>query len=286
MSDFNVDEYIESQKASWNDAARGWEKWDRLIDANMSSLNGHLLERAMVSEGHNVLDLGSGTGYPALASAVKVGDTGQVTGFDLSEEMLNVARKKSAALGVSNVEFHACDVCVIPRDDETFNAVTSRFCLMFLPDVNKALREARRVLKKDGRISAAVWADMDKNPSLSLPVKIISEYVDMPAPNPSQPGIFSLAAPGSLKSGMEKAGFKNVDEQEVRVEWRYESPAQYVDCMKDMAAPLRTALGKLPPKSQAEVEEKLLKAAEKYSGGDGVLIPGVAIIASGVKGAA
>ncbi|MGK7344184.1 MAG: class I SAM-dependent methyltransferase [Candidatus Nitrospinota bacterium M3_3B_026] len=283
MSVVDPDKFVEEQRASWDAAADGWKKWDWWLDSNMAAIDHHLLERAKVSEGGNVLDLGSGTGNPAILAARRVGANGKVTGLDLSERMLSVAREKLEAAGIVNASFHSCDVCSIPHGDDEFDAATSRFCFMFLPRLDNALSETRRVLKKGGRFAAAVWAAPEKNPSMSLPMRVLKEFLDIPQPPPSAPGLFSLGRPGALREKMEKAGYYAVTEEEIPVEWKYSSSRQFLECMRDMAAPMRTMFAKLAPRERAEAEMGMLEEAERFREGEGIRIPGEAIIVSGEK---
>ena len=287
MNDFDPAGYIEAQRAGWNSVAQGWEKWDEWLDSSMSACDAALLERAGLEEGNKVLDLGCGSGHPAIPAAMKIGDRGHVTGLDLSEKMLEVARKKAERAGLANTAFHACDVSRVPFEDESFDAVTSRFCLMFLPDPDGAIKEARRVLKSGGRIATAVWAGMEKNPSLSMPMEILNEFADASPASPSAPGLFSLGAPGDLKSRMKNAGVSDVREEELVIEWVYASGREYVRMLVDMAAPVRSLLDKLDGRERTEAEERIAKTVEsRFGHGDRVRVPCVAVVVSGTKGAA
>ena len=149
---------IEGQRQDWNRVAGGWEKWDRFFDEQMAFFNHRLVADARLRAGMRVLDLGSGTGYPALLAAQTVGPSGSVIGLDLAEQMLAVARRKATALGLTNVTFRAGDVTALPYEANSFDAVTSRFCLMFLPDIPKAAAEIARVLRPGSWVAAAVWS--------------------------------------------------------------------------------------------------------------------------------
>ncbi|MFO0765787.1 MAG: class I SAM-dependent methyltransferase [Nitrospiraceae bacterium] len=132
--------------------------------------------------GMQMLDLGSGTGYPALLAGQVVGPSGSVVGLDLAESMLSVATHKAAELGLRHVNFRTGDVSTLPFEDGAFDAVISHFCLMFLPDAPKAAKEIARVLAPGGYLAAAVWASPDKNPSIRIPMDILKTLVTLPAP--------------------------------------------------------------------------------------------------------
>jgi len=109
-----------------------------------------LIELANISAGARVLDVATGTGIVAMVSAGIVGSTGRVVGIDLSSDMLAVARQKAAAAGFTNVEFRAGDAEKLDFPDGSFDAVLCASSLFFIPDMPGALKEARRVLARNG----------------------------------------------------------------------------------------------------------------------------------------
>jgi demethylmenaquinone methyltransferase / 2-methoxy-6-polyprenyl-1,4-benzoquinol methylase len=103
--------------------------------------------RAVVSPGDRVLDACCGTGDLAIASRRLLGSTVAVTGVDFSERMLERARAKSAA-----VEWIQGDALALPFQDESFDAATVGFGVRNLDDLERGLRELRRVLRPGGRV--------------------------------------------------------------------------------------------------------------------------------------
>ena len=121
-------EVIEAQRKDWNRVAGGWDKWDQYFSRNMTFINHRLAADARLRPGMQVLDVGSGTGYPALLAGEVVGSDGSVVGIDLAESMLAVATRKAQALGMKHVTFRTGDATALPFDGESFDAVISRFC--------------------------------------------------------------------------------------------------------------------------------------------------------------
>src|SRR3990172_8292320 len=101
MQGMDAKQIFETQRQDWNRVAPAWDKWDTLIDRNMTFINYRLAGDARLRSGERVLDLGCGTGYPALLAAQAVGQTGAVIGLDLAEEMLAVARRKAKTIGLN-----------------------------------------------------------------------------------------------------------------------------------------------------------------------------------------
>src|SRR3989339_2224438 len=157
MPQIDANQIIEIQRQDWNRVAPAWEKWDQLLERNLSFVNYRLIGDARLRFGQQVLDIGCGTGYPALLAAQVVGATGKVLGLDLAEEMLEVARRKAQALGIANVTFQTADATTLQVAIDSYDAVISRFCLMFVPDIHKTMNEIVRLLKPNGYFAAAVW---------------------------------------------------------------------------------------------------------------------------------
>jgi len=264
---------IEGQRQDWNRVAGGWEKWDRFFDEQMAFLNHRLVADARLRSGMRVLDLGSGTGYPALLGAQTVGSSGSVIGLDLAEQMLAVARRKATALGLGNVTFRTGDVTALPFEANSFDAVTSRFCLMFLPEIPKAAGEIARVLRPGGWVAAAAWSSPDKNPSIGLSMEAIKSVVELPPPDPTAPGIFRLAKPGDLAGMLQQAGLIDVTDQEFLAEWSYASADEYYTSLMEIAAPIQNLMAKISAPQIQEIKRLILEAATQYQHGDRITFP-------------
>jgi enediyne biosynthesis protein CalE5 len=264
---------IEAQRQDWNRVAGGWEKWDEFFDRQMAFLNHRLVGDARLREGLHVLDLGSGTGYPALLDAQVVGPAGRVVGVDLAEQMLAVAEGKAKQLGLSNASFRTGDITTLPFDTNSFDAVTSRFCLMFLPEIPKAAGEIARVLKPGGWVAAAVWSAAEKNPSIGLAMAAIKQLIELPPPDPTAPGIFRLAKPGELADLFQQAGLIDVTDQEFLGEWSYASAEQYYTSLMEIAAPVQNLMAKLSEAQKQEVKRLILQAASQFTRGDRIAFP-------------
>lgn len=107
---------------------------------------------AALQPGERVLDLGSGGGIDVLLSARRVGASGFAFGLDMTEEMLELARRNAAEAGVSNVEFLPGQIEAIPLPDASIDVVISNCVVNLSPDKQAVLTEAARVLVSGGRI--------------------------------------------------------------------------------------------------------------------------------------
>ena len=283
MTKQDSQQIIEDQRQDWNRVAGAWEKWDRLFEEQAGYLNHRLVADARLRQGHAVLDVGSGTGYPAILAAQTVGASGSVTGIDLAGDMLAVAQRKAKRLGLLNVTFRTGDATTLPFETASFDAVISRFCLMFLPDVPKASTEIARVLKPNRWFAVMVWTSPERNPRIGLSMAAMKQVFDLPPPDPTAPGIFRLAKPGELAGMLQEAGLVDITKQEFLAEWSYESPEHYYSTMMEIAAPVQNLMAGCSDSQRQEVKRLILEAASAYRQGDRITFPIAVRVVAGRK---
>jgi arsenite methyltransferase len=116
---------------------------------------GNPLAVADLDEGDTVLDLGSGGGIDVLLSAKRVGPTGRAYGLDMTDEMLELARRNAAEAGVTNAEFLKGRIEAVPLPDATVDVVISNCVINLSTDKPAVLAEAFRVLRPGGRFGVS-----------------------------------------------------------------------------------------------------------------------------------
>ena len=122
-------------------------------DADLKLGCGVPTEYAKISVGNTVVDLGSGAGNDAFVARALVGDSGKVIGVDMTEPMIEKARKNAAKLNFKNVEFRLGEIEAMPIEDNTADVVISNCVLNLVPNKEQAFREIYRILKPGGHFS-------------------------------------------------------------------------------------------------------------------------------------
>ncbi|WP_411105568.1 class I SAM-dependent methyltransferase [Streptomyces sp. cmx-4-9] len=274
------------QKDNWNNLSSGWDRWYDLFESGAAPVTHRMLEQARLVEGARVLDLGSGTGQPALDAALLVGAKGSVVGTDQAGEMLGAARRRAVELGLGNTEFLEVDAERLDFEDASFDAVTSRFSLMFLPDADAVLARAHRLLRPGGVLTAAVWSTAPRVPLLSLAFGIVGARLGLGAPPAGVPGPFSLSDPAALTGRLRAAGFAEVAHEECPLIFAPKSAEEFAEFSWDL----------LPGWLRAQVAQRFgdardprtwnafLSAAREFEAEDGTLrVPGLSHCFTAVK---
>src|SRR5688572_21656026 len=124
--------------------------------AGLASLGcGNPTAVAELREGETVLDLGSGGGIDVLLSAKRVGSTGFAYGLDMTDEMLELARRNAAEAGATNVEFLHGHMEDIPLPAESVDVIISNCVINLSPDKPAVFTEMHRVLRPGGRMGVS-----------------------------------------------------------------------------------------------------------------------------------
>ena len=275
-----INDISTAQKAAWNKFSAGWKKWDTLTMEMLRPPGDAIIDHLGATGTSVVLDIAAGTGEPGLSIARHL-HGGRVIITDLAEHMLEVAREKAAAAGITNVEFREADANALPFADNSFDEISCRMGFMFFPDMQQAANEMARVLKPGGRIATSVWAGPEKNFWVTCMQKNIKKHIDMPPPEPGAPGMFRCAQPGLIAGLFRNAGLRDVAEREVPNTVGVSGPEQYWDMMTEVAAPFVAALSKADAATVAKVKADVLAdMGEQYPNGN---IAGCAIVITAVK---
>lgn len=175
---------------------------------------------ASLRPGEIVLDLGSGGGLDCFLAARQVGEQGFVFGVDMTDEMLNLARRNAQKAHITNVEFRKGTIEALPLPDESVDVIISNCVVNLSPEKGQVLREVFRVLRAGGRLAIS-------------DVVIDGDLSDLPVSEAQLRQALSWAGciAGALtidqyKNYLAAAGFERID---VQIEQRYSVDALGVE---------------------------------------------------------
>ena len=275
-------EIREQQKETWNKFSPGWKKWDDFTMNFLKPMGKAIIAELNIKENDVVLDVACGTGEPGLTIAA-MAKNGKVTGTDVADRMLTIAKENAQSKQIRNYETKLCDVCELPFDENSFDKVSCRMGFMFFPDMQLASDEMYRVLKPGGKMATSVWATSDKNIWITNIMGVISKNMEMSAPPAGAPGMFRCGTPGLMKSVLEKAGFKNVMELEVSGKILYDNFDHMWQMMNEVAAPVVGALSKADDDMKQKIKDEARQISEKYKTDKGLELDYSSLIISGNK---
>ena len=265
---------------AWGAVAQAWDANVDDVDRQSADSIGALLDRVAVRPGDRVLELAAGPAALGATWSRLVGPTGTVLVSDIAPEMVDVARRRIAAL--DNVEASVIDASAIAQPDQSFDVVACRMGLMFTPDPAVAFAEIFRVLRPAGRLGALTWSGIEHNPWMTcVGMAAMANGVVSGGPPIGPGGIFSLGDPTELERHAKGAGFVDVTVDAIAVTFRAESVDAHVDRVSSLAGPLAVALRAATADQLAAIRRTAADIAVPFLTGDGLVIPGQALLVSG-----
>ncbi|MEL6646523.1 MAG: methyltransferase domain-containing protein [Pseudomonadota bacterium] len=203
-----------------------WSENDAIMDATLAPVLDHLLDIAALQPGERVLDIGCGTGLSTHHAGEIVGPSGHVTGADIADQMLVKARSQH---GAENVNFTCADAQVHDFGEAAFDAVISRFGVMFFADPSAAFANIARAVKPGGRMVFMTWSSAKENPWFSLPSAVAMDVLGRVDPTPPHaPGPMGLADRDYTRGVFAKAGLKYVEITPVTMDLTPPGSAQWM----------------------------------------------------------
>lgn len=260
----------EDQIEYWNDnAGVKWTEQQDVMDALLAPVTSLLMDAAAIVPGERILDIGCGTGETSLIAMDAGAD---VTGVDVSEPMLELARSRANGRGTLLLadasEYQA---------EEGFDLIISRFGVMFFEDPVSAFINIKANLKPGGRMVFACWQSPKVNLWVMVPMAAIKPLLpDAPETDPHAPGPFAFADAERLKSILTEAGFEDVSMTSHSVEICLSQTGGVDDAVyfSSQIGPASRALGEVDDNLKSRLLIALKKALAPHDDGGRVALPG------------
>jgi ubiquinone/menaquinone biosynthesis C-methylase UbiE len=235
------------------------------------------------ASGEWILDVGCGAGTTSFELADTVGPSGGVYGIDISEPLLQRAKERADAAGSKNTHWVLADAAT-HRFERGFDALYSRFGVMFFSDPVAAFSNLAAALQRSGRLSFVCWQELDRNPWANLPLTAARAA----APELGLPTMFQLGQPGPFAFGdqeyvndsLKAAGFRQVDIT------RFERPV-HLGASADDAADSSLVIGptsrfaaEAAPELKASIRSAIVEALKPFDSPRGVWLDAATYVVS------
>jgi ubiquinone/menaquinone biosynthesis C-methylase UbiE len=248
-----------------------------LVPAMFTPFAETLVEQAGITEGSHVLDVACGTGAASRAAARRAGGSGSVTGLDLGEPTLAIARSAPAEEGAAPITFKQSDAAALDAESDAFDVAICQQGLQFFPDRPAALAEMRRALKPGGRLAIATWTGMEGNP--------FGAVVEALKNNLSADAASMLASPFALTAEelervIADAGFGDVEVRQEEQVCTFDARPEEFGPRTIACGPLAATFAQAPEEAQRAVAQETGERLKQHVDGDGrVRMPMVSNVA-------
>jgi SAM-dependent methyltransferase len=195
----------EQMRDYWDVNGIDWVRDREIFDRLLAPYSAAVLAALAPAAGESVLDVGCGFGT-TLAALVDVGC--RPVGVDISTPMVEAARERVPGATVIVADVQTADLDV----GAPFDAVVSRFGVMFFDDPAAAFANIAAATRPGGRLAFVCWRSMAENPMFmfGLP-RLVAALPEPPAPPaPDAPGPCALADPDRVRRVLGSAGWSDV----------------------------------------------------------------------------
>jgi len=240
-----------------------------------------MLQEAQVQPGMRVLDLASGSGEPALTLASAVAPDGLVVATDLDIDQLAVAGAGARQHGLGKVALAQADAEILPFADRAFDLVTCRFAVWSFGDPERALAEARRVLREGGRATFAVFGPWEHCAWFITTIGVLRKHIQLPPGVPGSPS--RAASPGTLLPMLQRGRFAQARELSRTVVWTWPGPAEELHRAVQEFPIFRPLFERIGSARRDQASREVLTAIRQYEHGLQVDLPMAVVLASGLR---
>ncbi len=262
------------QKKFWNESkGKSWVELQPKIDSLLQPIGDVALSKLNPIEGEKIAEIGCGTGTMSFLISDKVGTSGSVQGFDISKPMLNYAEERRINNNLVNINYTLADLQTYKFKVNSFDALFSRFGVMFFDNPIVAFSNLRGSLKKGGRFIFVCWAERLENDWIELPTKVASRFLELPPTPPEKsPGPFAFEDKEYVASILDKAGWKSIIFENFSCAHSagesLDEAARFLGNMGPMSGPIEASDGK----TREKFFDALKLELSKYKTDEGVMM--------------
>jgi ubiquinone/menaquinone biosynthesis C-methylase UbiE len=277
-NDHRLDQVRRAALIEWEAMAPGWERRREYLRDFSHGIADWMVARLDPKPGQTILELGAGTGETGFEAARRIGDSGRLISTDLPPAMVEVAKRRAREMGIENAEFRVVDAQHIDLDTDSVDGILCRWAYMLMPDPAAALAESRRVLRPGGRLALAVMGGPRENPwAASVAMSIVGLGLIPPIDSKAPGGLFSLAEPDRLRELLARAGFDEVQIEEMEFHLRFSDFEDYWSFIREFAGAVAMLLRSFSHQERTAVREATERATDGFRTDRGYDLPGLSV---------
>jgi SAM-dependent methyltransferase len=251
------------QAALWNGAAGcAWVEAQATLDQVMEPIEQLLTDAVAAASPRRVLDVGCGTGATTLAVARRLGAHGEYLGVDISEPMIAAARARAERDG-SPATFIRADAQTHPFEPSSYDAIMSRFGVMFFDDPVRAFANLRRAARPGGELRFVAWRSPDENPFMTTAERAAAPLLPSVPPHvPDAPGRFAFAEGDRVRRILGESGWTAIAVQPVDV--ACSMPERELEGYATRFGPLARVLDDVDTRTRTRIADAVRTAFEPF----------------------
>jgi len=266
------------QKDMWNGrAGASWVRHNSLLEELLSEPGRRCMELFSLPSSAQILDVGCGCGNQTLDWASQLDPSCKITGVDISEPMLALAEDLKSANQSSlqaDVSFVLGDASDALFPEASFDAIYSRFGVMFFADPTAAFATLLSSLKPGGQLGFVCWQSPALNPFFTAPMQAALTVLPPPPPaKPGAPGPFGLSDRERTHSVLSEAGFTEVTVEPLQLELSAGADRSFDDLFQELIqiGPAAALIAESDPTLSEQAKTAVYETlGEFYSVGKGV----------------
>ncbi len=256
----------DEQAALWNGSAgRAWVDMQDVLDQALKPMEDLLVEAVLTSGSvprSRVLDVGCGTGSTTFAVARRLGHNGRCVGIDISEPMINAARRRTERQGAQTSFIHA-DAQTYTFEPSSFDGIISRFGVMFFDHPAQAFRNLRRAATGDAELRFIVWRSPEENAFMTTAERAAAPLLpNLPARHANAPGQFAFADRDRVYTILAESGWTEIAVRPIDPPCTF--PEKELVRYLTRLGPLGRVLDQADERTRTQVIEKTRAAFDPY----------------------
>ncbi len=264
--------FKQQELAGWEAKANAYDRYAGRITAQLVQ---PLLDAARVEAKARLLDVACGPGYVAGAAAER---GAKAVGVDFAPSMVSEAKRN-----FPRTEFQAGDAEALHFKADSFDVVVCAFGLGHLPEPDKAVAEAFRVLRRGGRYAFSWWCSPDKHEFFALVMGAVKAHGNLEVALPPAPPMFRFSDPTECKRALSSAGFVDAEVREHALVYELQSAQEVLDLIYKSSVRMAMVLELQTKEAVARINEAILAGAQTYKRKEGFRIGWPAVIAAARK---